>query len=102
MTPTERYARRLSALDRTRDRLANEANRDIPQPDRALIWNKIDRVTRRMKAERRRMVETPARRLQDIQHKARQALEWLDPNGGDDDALMVSLCRDILAMKGVK
>ncbi|BCK76486.1 hypothetical protein AA0242T_2303 [Acetobacter aceti NRIC 0242] len=102
MTPAERAARRLSALDRTRDRLANEANRDISQPARALIWNQIDRVTRCFKAERRRLVKAPARRMQDVQCKARIALEWLDPNGGDDDALMVSLCRDVLAMKGGK
>lgn len=100
MTPAERAARRLSALDRTRNRLANEANQDISQPARALIWNQIDRVTRCMKIERRRLTGTPARKLKDIQHKARQALEWLDPSGGDDDALMVSLCRDVLAMKG--
>lgn len=100
MTPVERTARRLAALDRAWDRLAGEADADIPQPARALVWNRIERVTRCMKAERRRLIDAPARRLQDVQRKARIALDWLDPSGGDDDALMVSLCRDVLAMKG--
>jgi hypothetical protein len=98
MTPTERYARRLAALDRARDRLAGEADADISQPARALVWNRIERATSNMMSERRRMVETPARRLQDVQHKARIALDHLDEGAGDDP-MLISLCRDVLAMK---
>ncbi|MFT8720313.1 hypothetical protein [Acetobacter sp.] len=101
MTPVERTARRLLALDKARDRQANRANADIPQPARALIWNQIDRITRVMRRERRKLAATPACGAKDMQHKARIALDWLAPSD-DDDALMVSLCRDILAMKGVK
>lgn len=31
--------------------------------------------------------EAAARRLQDMQHTARVALDWLDPNGRDDDLM---------------
>ncbi|MBO1361982.1 hypothetical protein J2D73_19555 [Acetobacter sacchari] len=100
MTPIERRTRRALALDRNRDRMHDEADRDdsLTQPERALVWNRSQRITRRIWQERLGVATTRARTLADLKHKARLTLEYLYSEA-DDDALAASLCRDILAMR---
>ncbi|WP_242010534.1 hypothetical protein [Acetobacter musti] len=99
MLPIERAGRRIRAL--VRDRVAEEANADITQPERALVWNRIGAITRRMMSERDQAATLPARKLSDLKHKARLVLDHLDEGAGDDP-MPIGLCRSVLAMKGAR
>ncbi|MBO1361928.1 hypothetical protein J2D73_19275 [Acetobacter sacchari] len=103
MTPIERKTRRALAMDRNRDRMHYEADSDgtISQAELALVWNRSQRITGRIRQERQGVATTRARTLADLKHKARLTLEYLYSEA-EDDALTASLCRDILAMKGMR